>query len=125
MQHQGEQTVVRHPFDITAEPVQKAAQVVRIRRQAAGKARPRSFSSDRAFELQIGAAGQQHRSLGYVDAAVLELCRHLKLAQRLAAVDQRLAASAGDVSLTGLKGELAGVALLDGRLALAGRKGVW
>src|SRR3546814_8462687 len=36
-----------------------------------------------------------------------------------AAVEGRLAASAGDVSLTGLKGELAGVELLDGRLALA------
>src|SRR3546814_18292082 len=33
-----------------------------------------------------------------------------------AAVEGRLAASAGDVSLTGLKGELAGVELLDGRL---------
>src|SRR3546814_6936189 len=80
--HQAAQTLGRHRFDITAEPVQKAAQVVRLRCQAAGKARPRSFSSDRAFELQIGAAGQQHRSLGYVDAAVLELCRHLKLADR-------------------------------------------
>src|SRR3546814_3381260 len=72
LQHQAAQTLGRHRFDITAEPVQKAAQVVRLRCQAAGKARPRSFSSDRAFELQIGAAGQQHRSLGYVDAAVLD-----------------------------------------------------